>query len=264
MKTPLRLLTVSLIMCTISLCGCSKEENITEQTDTETVIGIAEKDTNKKDTNKKDKNKTDKNKIESDILIEDLENINIELSDPSKIELEDMPYTSGKVVDTSFDFSVYELDEKDNNESAQLFDGDYEKYMFNLNNYVIELVHIKLNRVIRYLDDDSYVAKYDTTIEDDLQDIDILLRGLDAKNTVIIAYFTHDVELLNLWNKFYQEMVLVRSQLEDTDKTNCTELDISSLGTAATSLSSLLNDRTFGYGYITAQDVADSTRNNVD
>lgn len=256
MKKYIKLLILNLVVCTAVLCGCSKKDEVIEQP-TETVESSESTDKDKTNKDKK-KDKPDKNNTESIITIDELENIEIELLDPLKLDLEDTPKTSGKVIDTTGDFSLYDIEVGDNNDTLQLFDGDYEKYMFNLNTYVIDLVHIKLVRITRYMDDDSYFKQYKCSVEDDLQSVEILLRGLDAKHAVLNSYFTHDTELLSSWNQFYQEMVLVRSELEDTNKTNCTQLNVKPLADSTSKLSSILSDRTYGYGYVTAQDVVET------
>lgn len=246
-KKCIRLL--ALLTCTITLYGCSKEE-AEILTDTTEIVEQPEeiKDTNK---NKKDKDKKDDkkdNSVSISMLVDDTDGMNIELQDPANLELAEAPqYTSGKVIDTSGNFDIYELEVDDSNDTLQLFDGDYAKYMYDLNDYVIQLVHIKLNRITRYISDDDYMQNYDTTVEYDIEDVQILLRGIDAKHAVVNSYFAQDIDLVTAWNSFYQEVSLITPTLEELSRTNCNTIDISKVSDTASILSEILYIRTANY-----------------
>ena len=248
-RLKLKKYTIPLLICTLALCGCSKEEtpvqDIVETVETTEDI----KETTKKDKDKdKSKDKSKDNNVSISMLVDDVEGINVELQDPANLDLEETPqYTSGKVIDTSGDFSMYELEVDNSNDTLQLFDGDYDKYMFDLNDYVIKLVHIKLNRITRYVNDEDYMQNYDTTVEYDIEDMQILLRGIDAKHAVINSYFANDVDLVNAWNSFYQEMSLIKADLEELSRSNCNNINISKVAETASILSDILYTRTANY-----------------
>lgn len=253
MKHRSKALMLGLILA-ISLCGCSSnnEETSTEDTEAtqETIVEsiIAETESSK------DKDKDKSNSGIYDMLdIDNIENVGVELEDPAGLELEDIPVTSGKVVDTSGNFDVYELENTGINDNLTLFDGDHDKYMYNLNNFVTTLSLINLNRVTRYLSDETYENEYGSTLENDLHSIHVALEGIDTKNIVINTYFTHDSELVNSWNSFYQDISLRKKDIMNLNKSNVAEYNIESLIDKASTLSGVLYDRVKGYGLATVQ-----------
>ena len=214
---------------------------------------VAETKPNKEDDEDKKKETETKGSIYETLDIDNIENVGVILENPAEIELEDIPQTSGKVIDTSFDFSIYGLESTGNNDSLELFDEDYDKYMYELNNYITTTFLIKMNRVTRYLNDNTYLENYNTTVESDIHDIQISMEALDTKNTVINTYFQHDPELVQTWNRLYQEVILIREDIQNINKTNTNELDITNVISEASKTASVLGKRTIGYGIITSQ-----------
>lgn len=258
MRHKVKILMLGTILA-ISLCGCSSKDNkdVTEEIEetSESIMEsiVAETKPNKEDDEDKKKETETKGSIYETLDIDNIENVGVILENPAEIELEDIPQTSGKVIDTSFDFSIYGLESTGNNDSLELFDEDYDKYMYELNNYITTTFLIKMNRVTRYLNDNTYLENYNTTVESDIHDIQISMEALDTKNTVINTYFQHDPELVQTWNRLYQEVILIREDIQNINKTNTNELDITNVISEASKTASVLGKRTIGYGIITSQ-----------
>lgn len=250
MKNNLYKIAFILTMSTL-IVGCKKQDNkqdiVVENTQEQGVIieSIINETDKELDKNKdKDKNNsTDNNKLTSN-MIDSTDNYTVSLEDPKDIEIEDIHKTSGKIIDTSFDFSIYELDNSNVNNDLQLFDGDYDKYLKELNSYITQLNILKLNRIVRYLDDDTYEKEYKTTLESDIRDANIYLEALDTKNVVINSYFEHVPNLVNAWNEYYQEMTYIRDDISNLDKTNVRDLNLISANKSASIVLSILNNST--------------------
>jgi len=191
-------------------------------------------------TNNDNTNKKEESASNEDFNISDITN-SADASTSVALDIEIKPDNTdlftGKIIDSNIDISLWELPEGlDNNENSQVYDGNYNKFLFETNSYIIELSNNIL--LAKENVNDSINLEYY------LDKVGINLESIDTKNNILVSNSVDDVELINAWNAFYIEVKSIELQ-------DLANYDTKELNEKVSNISVALQGRLSDYDYFT-------------
>lgn len=230
----------------ICMTGCNNKNSDNNIGVDSTEVIETQANENNVDT-KKNKNKDRKDEsYDTEISVEDLASdaLGENSNNTDNVELKDQIEYSGVDIDTdNVDFSVYQLDSLNLNNDKNAFDREPGDFLKELSESLTELYSIYLIPISEYVDDKSFESTYGHDFDYMLSEAKSLLDKLETDNTVMMNILSSDTELIDSWNRYYEDAKELKEVLKDTNKKNASDLDITNIQSDVIELSNIIIDR---------------------